>query len=706
MYRRVHQHALAPAAGKHTEVALPRTTNPDSDSRVLAHRQATRLVVLLVVVVLVAVSGIVVGVLGLRGPAGPGVAASPSALPAPANVFGSMDIGFAEAEDDLNEIAEFVPGTSPIIRVVQDWSAIQQTRNGELDFSGLDAKIKSVRDRGWRVLLLLGYSPPWASERDPQFDGPDQDPRTWFPADDEAWGNIVRRTVQRYGDDVQAYEVWNKPNDLSYGKYADNSTTERRTRYWQLVKIAYEQVHAACAQCVVIAGPSTGPTAGYPEDDPAQWLEWGYEYGYGEYFDALAFHPYPEPVPTAAACDRPWENLFGPLDEQRPCGGITAMRSVMVRHRDGDKKIWATEWGTSFPPEADQSLVEHATAFADTVRLWRQLPYVGPLFLYTLVDPESCAAGPCWGVVTRDGVPKQPQHSMLSLALRFARPECGESPTQPAVVASSDLLEPGQCLRSEWTGDRLVSQNGHVRLRLTAEGRLVLVIGEAAVWTAGDVRGVMLRNEVDGNLVLMDQQGSPVWSSGTGGHGPSNVQVTDDGNMVVRTLGLQVTWVSGTHVNGQIFRNSQDRIAVGAGGALVWFDDWEQAARLGYELDALLTVPDDWASSQPTKPRDGTLVSNVSGRIGVMVGGGVLWFAGPDEFDAAYPGQRHIGMPDSFLATLGFPADGTLVRTVDDPQVWRLTSRPPSGQRTAVTPEASVPVMIVGPRALSEIPVA
>jgi hypothetical protein len=684
---------------------LPRTLDPDSDSRVLAQRQAARLVVLLVVVVLVAVAGIVVGALGLRGTADPGVAASPSGPPAPPIVFGSMDIGFAEAEDDLDEIAEFVPGASPIIRVLQDWPGIQQTRDAELDFTLLDEKIRSVRDRGWRVLLVLGDTPPWASERDPRFDRPDQDPQTWFPADDAAWGNIVRRTVQRYVDDVQAYEVWNKPNDPNFGKYADNSTAERRTRYWQLVKIAYEQVHAACAHCVVIAGPSTKPDTAYPEDDPAQWLDWGYQYGYGEYFDALAFHPYPQPVPTAAACDRPWENLFGPLDDQQPCGGISAMRSVMVRNRDGDKKIWATEWGTPFPPEADPSLVGHATAFADSVRLWRELPYAGPLFLYTLLDPESCAPGPCWGVATRDGVPKQPQYSMLSLALRFVRPECGESLIEPA-VAASDVLEPGQCWRSIWTGDRLVSANGHVRLRLTADGHLVLLVGEATVWTAGDVRGVILRNQVDGNVVLLDQQGSPVWSTNSSGRGPSNVLVTDDGNMVVRTLGGQVTWISGTHVNGQIFRNSQDRIAVGAGGALVWFDDWEQAAELGYEMDALLTVPDDWASSQPTKPRDGTLINDVSGRIGVMAGGGVLWFGSPDEFNAAYPGQRHIGMPDSFIRTLTFPADGTLVRTVDDPQVWRLESLPPNGRRTAVTPGPSDMVFVVGALALSEIPVA
>jgi hypothetical protein len=679
---------------------LPWTTDPDSEIRTPAQRQATRLVILLVVVVVVAVAGIVVGALGLRGPAEPGAGASPSAPPAPADLFGPMDIGFAEAEDHLDEIAEFVPGTSPIIRVLQDWWAIQGTRDGELDFSELDAKIQRIRDRGWRVLLVLAYAPPWASEHDPKYDVPDQDPQTWLPTDDAAWANVVRKSAERYADDVQSYEVWNEPNRLIFAKYGDNSTAERRGRYWELVKIAYEQIHTACAQCVVVAGPSTKPFTGYPEDDPAQWLTWGYENGYGEFFDALAFHPYPERVPTAPACDRPWENLFGPLDEQQPCGGIAAMRSVMVRNGDGDKKIWATEWGMSFPPPNDATLEERSRAFANTVRLWRELPYAGPLFLYTVVDPDWCPPGPCWGVVTRDGVPKEPQYSMLSLALRFNRPECGDVTVQPAIIPS-DVLGPGECWRSSWTGDRLVSKSGHVRLRLTEDGRLILLVGDATIWSAGDARGTNLRNQVDGNLVLFDQAGVAVWSTRSDGNGPSNLLVTDDGNLVMRTLDGQQTWSLGTPSNGQIFRTSQDKIAVAAGGAFIWFDTWEQASDLGYELDTLLTVPDDWTSGRPTAPSNGTLVRSRSGRTGVMAGGGVLWFATAEELNAAYPDGSSVRVPDSWLDTLGSPVDGTLVRAAGDPQTWRLSN----DRRTAVTAAQSDTVTIIGPSALNLIPV-
>ena len=430
-------------------------------------------------------------------------------------------------------------------------------------------------------------------------------------------------------------------------------------------------------------------------------MSWGYENGYGEYFDALAFHPFPQSFPTSAACDRPWENLFGPLDEQRPCGGIAAMRSVMVRNGDGDKKIWATEWGSSFPPANDPSLPEKAARFTDTVRLWREQPWAGPLFLFTVVDPEWCPPGPCWGVVTRDKAPKQPQYSMLSLALRFIRPECGEVVTQPA-LAPSDVLEPGQCWRSTWTGDRLISKNGHVRLRFTAEGQLILTVGDAVIWSAGEVRGAILRNQVDGNLVLFDLAGNPVWSSGSGGNRPSNLLVTDDGNLIMRTLEGQQTWSSGTPRNGQLFRTSQDKIAVSAGGALIWFDSFEQAADLEYKLDSVLTVPDAWASGRPTMPSNGTLIRSPSDGIGVMAGGGVLWFSSLEELNASYPGKANVGVPESWLDTLKFPADGTLVRAAGDPQTWRLSG----GRRTAVTAAESDPVTIVGAKGLSLIPAA
>ena len=251
---------------------MPRTIDPESDVRSPARSQSTWLLVLVVVVLVVALVAIVVGALSLRGPSGSGPEATPTAPPAPADLFGPMDIGFAESADNLDDIAKFVPGTSPIIRIMQDWWAIQDSPDSELDFSRLDAKVKSIHDRGWRVLLILGYSPPWANVHDPQYDLPNHDPQTWFPTDDAAWANIVRATVERYADDIQAYEVWNEPNRLAFGKYADNSTPERRDRYWELVKIAYEQVHAACANCVVVAGPSTAPSSGHPEDDPASWL--------------------------------------------------------------------------------------------------------------------------------------------------------------------------------------------------------------------------------------------------------------------------------------------------------------------------------------------------------------------------------------------------------------------------------------------------
>jgi hypothetical protein len=46
----------------------------------------------------------------------------------------------------------------------------------------------------------------------------------------------------------------------------------------------------------------------------------------------------------------------------------------------------------------------------------------------------------------------------------------------------------------------------------------------------------------DGNLVIYDGSGAPVWSSGTWGNSAARAVVQDDGNFVVYDAGWQPLW--------------------------------------------------------------------------------------------------------------------------------------------------------------------
>ena len=463
----------------------------------------------------------------------------PPAHPQPAgpltDTYTSFDVGFAEGAglyDDelarrLGGMADYVPGRSPLIRVDLDWWYVEPCSGCPLAWDRLDPVVDQATARGMRVLIVLAYAPSWAN-------GGHTDDK-WFPTRDADWTRIIDRTVEHFGTKVQAYEVWNEPNIEGFGNYAG----DRRARYWQLVRLAHQRIHAACPACVVLAGASgNGSPASQTRNDneSALWLDWAYANGYGNYFDAVAHHPYPAwsagKGPSDPECANRWWNMFGPRDESRPCGELAYVHSVMVKHGDTAKKIWATEWGYPTSGATNIALETVRDYLAESVSMWRSLPYTGPLFLYSYRDACRDAANPeCnFGVVTRDFVPKGVLYSDLSAALADAW-----GPTLPV----------GRSLR-RWAS--LLSEDRRFQVWLQDDGNLVLYRRYGApLWASGTRNGVRLTNQSDGNLVLYRADGGIAWSSGTYGNGPSTLWMQDDGNLVLyRNSDGKPTWASGT----------------------------------------------------------------------------------------------------------------------------------------------------------------
>jgi hypothetical protein len=93
-------------------------------------------------------------------------------------------------------------------------------------------------------------------------------------------------------------------------------------------------------------------------------------------FDALSYHPYlytklfstPSPYPSA------------------PINQVAALHDLMVANGDGNKKIWATEYGQ---PAGIVSEASQAAYIGDFLRAWRNLDYAGPAFIHTIRDYTS-----------------------------------------------------------------------------------------------------------------------------------------------------------------------------------------------------------------------------------------------------------------------------------------------------------------------------
>ncbi|MEH1166521.1 hypothetical protein V6V47_14160 [Micromonospora sp. CPCC 205539] len=440
--------------------------------------------------------------------------------------FSSQDVGIGSghlggADRQMDGIRTFLPNKSPIVRIELDWWYVEDYRGSVLRWDRIDPLVMAAKARGMRVLLILAYAPPWANGN---HNVPKVPVTTWFPTNDDDWKSIVERTaahfeLPEFGNTVKAYEVWNEPNMVgSFGNYE----SDRKTRYWQMVRIANKAVHSACVTCVVVAGGSARGVespAGSNPDESAVWLDWAYVNGYGDDFDAVALHPYSEwPGPGQSTCATPWSNMFGPPGEASPCGELARVHAVMVRHGDVAKKIWATEIG--FPAQDGTPYVQDARAnMVLAVQMWRALSYTGPFIVYNFQDAcEPVTEIECqFGVVNRAFQPKEPLYSALSTALRHDSLLTVNQQLQPDAVAA------------------LHSVDGRFALSLQPDGNLVLRgPGSTVRWTSNTFGDHRLINQSDGNLVLYRSDGTVVWSSNTWSSGPSTLTVQNDGNLVLR----------------------------------------------------------------------------------------------------------------------------------------------------------------------------
>jgi polysaccharide biosynthesis protein PslG len=454
-------------------------------------------------------------------------------------VYSAADVGFAEGSSTaglagrLDAMNAYTGNRQPFLRLDLNWQGVQPDPAKAPDFAALDPIVDGANARGMRVLLILAYSATWANGGKGI---------TWFPTDDAAWRGLVDATVAHFGDKVVAYEVWNEPNLTKFGQYGDGSAEARRLRYWQLTKIAYERVHAKCSGCTVLAGASAAGDAVSEtrnDNESAQWLDWAYANGYGTSFDAVTHHPYPAwnngRSPSRPECATRWWAMFGPADEK--CGELAAVRAVMVKRGDSAKKIWGTEFGY---PSTGTGLNAAQTRdyLEEGIRNWRALDFTGPLFLFSYQDSPGCATATdpeCnFGLTTTAGTPKQPAYDDVKKAL---------------TDAWQRTLAPGRSLHRQ---SALRSADGRFQLWLQGDGNLVLYQGSTVLWKVVNLKGTTLTNRTDGNLVLLNGAGSVVWSSGTAGKRQSDLNLQNDGNLVLYPLStpLKASWSSGTWGHG------------------------------------------------------------------------------------------------------------------------------------------------------------
>ncbi len=159
------------------------------------------------------------------------------------------------------------------------WNAIQP-RSGTFVWRTFDSVVEAAEDAGSKVEYVLGPTPSWAG-----------DVSTDPPRRMSDFRTYVEAVVDRYGDRIDAIEVWNEPNLQNY-------YTGTAAELVEMTKIVKSVVKRAGARTDVLAASTTTRTTGSFYNFYTAYLRGLRAAGWP--IDGFAFHSYPRASGTPA----------------------------------------------------------------------------------------------------------------------------------------------------------------------------------------------------------------------------------------------------------------------------------------------------------------------------------------------------------------------------------------------------------------------
>ena len=250
------------------------------------------------------------------------------------------------------------------LRIDINWASIQANGPSSFAWGATDRVIRKARRCGLNVLGVIYYTPSWARPRGTV--------PNWAPSPG-AYGRFASQAARHYRRrGVSTFEIWNEPNIAD--SFAPSASPRAYTAMLRAADIGIKRANPSAT--VVTGGLAPSPSGGGGVS-PVSFLRGIYAQGGEPYFDAVGAHPYCSPAyPGSRKAWSAWYQLYGTR---------TSLRSLMTRHGDGAKKIWATEFGapTSGPPGTFVSLRTQAAMVTRAYQLWSSYSWAGPLFTYS-----------------------------------------------------------------------------------------------------------------------------------------------------------------------------------------------------------------------------------------------------------------------------------------------------------------------------------
>jgi hypothetical protein len=286
---------------------------------------------------------------------------------------------FLSAADQQKVFAGCTAAGAQYVRIGVPWSVINPVR-GTYNWGILDAAITTAHDNHLKV--LLNVIPPKPSFGFWIFGGTSRSDLATFCA---------ALCTRYYPQGVADYEIWNEMNSAaswSTGGLLWLPGSVNVANYVSWLQPTYKAMHQAVPGVNVISGGLEACASWLNElQDPVTALSSMYKAGLKGNCDAVAYHPY------SLSSGFTYEP---PTATQQFVADLTALHDIMVANGDGDKIIWATEWG--FPTiigstrnsagsiQATITGDQQAQYLTEQWQVMSTLDFIGPALIYQYRD--------------------------------------------------------------------------------------------------------------------------------------------------------------------------------------------------------------------------------------------------------------------------------------------------------------------------------
>ncbi len=235
------------------------------------------------------------------------------------------------------------------IRQPVSWAEIEPAP-AHYRWSDLDLAVDRVRNRGISLMVVIYGTPSWARPAgfDPARDGP--------PADTADLASFMAALVQRYGDAIDAVQVWQSPNAHRNWESlrADSTTGQRAAEYAQVLRVAHDTIKSISPEVLVVtAGLAPASRGGcLAAEDDLEFLKSLYQVGFSAWYDVMGVQL------VIADQDRCNESLVGvsapPSSRFSLFRHHEVIRRTMTEHAD-DKPVWLTQVGWPVAPDGSET---------------------------------------------------------------------------------------------------------------------------------------------------------------------------------------------------------------------------------------------------------------------------------------------------------------------------------------------------------------